>query len=153
MNRNNRYLLDKKKDYRQRVDELELTLTKNFPLENCEWKHEFTPGMYIRTILMKKGQMISSRIHLTEHPFVITKGAVSVKQNDGTWVLLEAGYQGITKPGTHRILYVHVDTNWTTYHANPTDSRDVQEIEDRILDKYENPLLNNLKNEQWLTQQ
>jgi len=89
-------------------------------------KHTFTPFLYTREISMPKGQLVMSRIHLFEHPFVISKGVVSVY--DGTEVVtLEAPYQGVTKAGTKRILYIHEDTVWTTFHA--IDATSIEEVE------------------------
>jgi hypothetical protein len=37
------------------------------------------------------------------------------------------------------------DCVWTTYHLNPSNTEDLQEIEDRIIEKHENPFINNTK--------
>lgn len=84
----------------------------DLPLE-----HVFTPGLYARTIRMPKGALVTSKIHKTEHPFVITQGKVVVWTEDEGAKLITAPYQGVTKPGTRRVLYVVEDTVWTTYHA------------------------------------
>lgn len=145
MNREGKYLSKQKLSYREKIDMVELAMIENFPELNCELKHQFTDGMYIRTILMKANTFVSSKIHNTQHPFNISMGAVSVKLNENEWKLLEAPYLGITEPGTHRLLYVHYDTLWTTYHLNPTNTRDLDEIEARIIRKHTNPLLNKFK--------
>lgn len=98
----------------------------DFPLE-----HRFTPGMYIRTIFMPKDALVISRIHKTEHPFVVTKGHVAVWDEVGGVQHLKAGHIGITKPGTRRVLYIHEDTVWTTFHPGPwspdTNPQDIVE--------------------------
>ena len=98
---------------------------------------------------MPKDSVITSKIHKTEHPFIVSKGVVSVSIDAGEWQLIEAPYSGITKPGTRRILWVHEDTIWTTIHANP-DNENENEIEERIIEKHENPLLN-IKEKERLT--
>ncbi len=51
----------------------------------------------------------------------------------------EAPHTGITMPGTRRLLVMHEDTVWTTFHV--TDLTDPKEIEDEIVLNYKNPLL------------
>lgn len=96
--------------------------------------HRFTNGMYIREIYMGAGTEVVSKIHKTEHPFVISKGVVSVSEDGETWSHLSAPYTGITKPGTQRFLVVHEDTIWTTFHLNPTNETSIPKVEDMIVD-------------------
>lgn len=115
-------------------------LSKNgFELEECALVHRFTPGLYIRQITMPAGSFITSKIHMTEHPFTISYGVVSVWCPHHGTQLLKAPHTGITLPGTRRILFCHSDVVWTTYH--PTDKTDVKEIEDEILFHRVNKLL------------
>jgi len=116
-----------------------------FEFQEAEVKHTFTPGMYAREITMKPGQRITSKIHLTEHQFIISQGSVVVYDGTGE-MLLEAPYHGITKPGTRRVLWIPeefgVDVIWTTFHVLKDGETTVEQIEDRILEKRINPLLN-----------
>lgn len=89
-------------------------------------EHTFTPGLYVREIFMPAGSLVISRIHLFEHPYMITKGSVSVYDGEDI-VFIEAPFRGITKAGTKRILYVHTDTTWTTFHV--TDKTTFEEID------------------------
>jgi hypothetical protein len=125
----------------ERIDTLESVMTENFDSVVCPLIHRFTPNMYIREIFMPKGSLITSKIHMTEHPFTISKGKVSVSIDGNGWEVFEAPYTGITKIGTRRVLYIEEDCVWTTYHVNEDNCTDVAEIEDRILDKYVNKLL------------
>jgi hypothetical protein len=103
--------------------------------------HYFTPGLYCREIYMPAGVTLTSKIHKTEHLFIISKGRCTVATEHGT-MELEAPYTGITKPGTKRALVIHEDTIWTTMHA--TDLTDVDEIEATIIaPTYEQYLLEN----------
>jgi len=129
-----------KKESDLRIDELEAAMLNNFSMINCPLVHRFTEGLYVREILMPAGSLITSKIHKTQHQFFILKGAVSVWNNDGEEVYLEAPYIGTTEPGTRRVLYIWEDCIWATSHPNP-DNETVEEIEERILEKYDNPLL------------
>lgn len=83
--------------------------------------HRFTPGLYIREIFMPKGSLIISLKHLTEHPFIVSKGHAAVLTENGV-EQIKAPYCGITTAGTQRVLYIHEDCVWTTFHVtNETD--------------------------------
>ena len=103
----------------------------SLPQVGCPLVHRFTPGLYIREIFMPKGTLVVSKIHKTEHPFVVSKGRVSVWTADAGVVHLQAPHCGITKPGTRRLLYMHEDVVWTTFH--PTQETDVEKIEAMII--------------------
>lgn len=103
------------------IDRLEEEASK---LEQVELpvSHVFTPGLYARTIYMPAGVKLTSRIHLMEHPFLVSKGVFSVWDASTGWVRISAPYMGITKPGTRRVLEIHEDTIFTTFHVtNETD--------------------------------
>ena len=134
------------KSNKERLDELELEL-RQMDQVNCPLIHRFTPGLYIREIFMPAGSLIVSKIHKTCHPFIVSKGVVHVKINDGEWKRIEAPYSDTTQPGTRRVLYVEEDTIWTTIHRNENDTRDLEELEDIIIEKNDNPLLYPLKKE------
>jgi hypothetical protein len=129
----------------KRIDELELKMATEFPMVDCPLVHRFTNGMYIREIFMPKGTLITSKIHKTQHPFTVSKGVVSVKIDSGEWQTIEAPYTGITQAGTRRVLLIHEDCVWTTYHINKDNCQDIEKIEDRLLYKYVNKLLKNVK--------
>lgn len=114
---------------------------QQFPEIECPVEHRFTPGMYCRTIYMPKDSIVTSKIHKTEHPFVISQGSVSVWTEEQGLISMSAPYMGITKPGTRRVLHVHEPTIWTTFHCNPDDTQDVDQIEQRIIEPHMNPLL------------
>lgn len=101
------------------------------PQIDCPLVHRFTPGLYAREILMLKDTFIVSKIHGTEHPFVILKGSASVWIEGVGVKKLTAPYVGITKPGTRRILYIHDDCSWITFH--PTDKKTVEEVEAEVI--------------------
>lgn len=119
------------------LNQLELLMLESPASINPPLIHRFTPGLYIREIQMPEGSLIVSKIHDTEHPFIVSKGKVSVMTEDNE-IIIEAPYTGITKPGTRRSLYCHTDVVWTTIHKI-TDGETVEQIEERILRKNENP--------------
>jgi len=128
------------KDRNQKIDELEAAMLENFDPVDCPVDHIFTPGLYSRQIFMKAGTFITSKIHKTKHPYIVSQGLVSVWIDEGEEIVIQAPYTGITEPGTRRVLYIWEDTIWTTFHANP-DDENLEQIEERIIEKHENPLL------------
>lgn len=132
-----------------KIDELELAMQEYDPVD-CQLTHTFTENVYTRIIFMKAGTLITSRVHKTRHQFAILAGTVLVKIKDGEWQRLSAPYNGITEPGTRRILYIEEDCVWMTIHfttVKPTDEREesileaVKLVEDDIIEPYENKLL------------
>lgn len=121
------------------IDQAEAILAKGniieFPII-----HRFADGLYIREIFMPAGSLLTSKIHKTEHPFIISKGKVNV-WIDGVVHTYEAPYCGITKPGTRRVLYILEDCVWTTIHRNDDNERDPLVIENRIIEAHDNELL------------
>lgn len=132
--KNNRMAATPGTELCEKIDLFEAKLSEcpqiDFPLN-----HLFTPGLYCRTIFMPKGALLTSKIHLTEHPYVILKGRVSVWTEEAGVKHLDAPYMGVTRAGTRRILYIHEDTVWATFH--PTDKRNVDEIEGEIILKHD----------------
>jgi hypothetical protein len=111
------------------INRLEQAMAQ-LPQQLCPLTHTFTPGLYTRTILMPAGTKLTSRIHLYEHPFVISQGVVRVRDGEGEWVTLQAPHVGVTKPGTRRVLDVIEDTVWSTFHV--TDETDPEKIVDAV---------------------
>jgi hypothetical protein len=112
------------------VDKMQAAM-KRLPQVDCPLVHRFTPGLYVREIFMPKGTFIISKIHKTEHPFIVSKGHVAVWIEGVGVVEIKAPYCGVTKAGTRRILYIREDCVWTTFH--PTDKTDVNEIEKDVI--------------------
>lgn len=109
---------------------------KQMPQVDCPLVHRFTPGLYTREIFMPAGTLIVSKIHMTEHPYVITKGKVAVWVEGKGVEVYGAGHVGITKPGTRRVLYIKEDCSWLTFHA--TDKTTHEEVEKDIIYTPEN---------------
>ena len=103
----------------ERFDAMEcamIQLAESFPVE-CPVEHNFADGMYIRTIHIPAGTLLTSMTHLTKHPFVVTKGVCEVIDTKGRVQRLQAPHLGMTLPGTRRIINAITDLVWTTFHA------------------------------------
>lgn len=131
------------RDNFDKFDEFETGLSASQHTVELPLKHDFVPGMYIRTIYMPAGTLLTSKIHMTEHPFVITKGCACVWIDNVGWQELRAPYTGITLPNTRRVLYIKEDCTWTTFHA--TTLTDVDEIEKMIIEPRKDHLITQAK--------
>jgi hypothetical protein len=118
----------------QLLDELEVALAR-LPRVELPVTHRFTKGMYIREIQIPAGTMLTSMTHKTEHPFVISEGAIKVTSDNEGSVIYEAPHTGITKPHTRRALHALTDVVWTTFHV--TEETDVEKICEQILEPHD----------------
>ena len=91
---------------------------------------------------MPAGTILTSKIHRTEHPYIVSKGHCQVFIEGTGFVSIRAPHLGITKPGTRRLLVIHEETVWTTFHV--TAQTDAAAAEREIIVDYENPLLREL---------
>jgi len=131
--------LKKRKDFRERITDLEKQVT-NFEgvivgeeMEKTNpVKHSFADGCYIREIFNPANELIITKIHKKEHPFFLMEGKMSILTEDGV-KHIEAPYHGITKPGTKRAIYTHTDCVFVTVHA--TENTDIQKIEEEVIAK------------------
>jgi len=130
----------------EKIDELELAMLEQGHFIELPVINTFTPGLYSREIFMPKGTLLTSKVHKTEHPYVILSGKAKVYKADGDFEELEAGFSGITQPNTRRVLYIEEDCKWVTFHplSNEEESARVNGaeeeeilalIEDRIIEK------------------
>ena len=111
--------------YHRKVDELEAGLSQFKQLE-VPTIHRFlsNPGMYIREATAPAGSILTSKEHLTDHPFVMLSGEQSILEPDGTWKRIAAPYMGFTKAGSRRVVMIHSDTTMVTFHATEETNLD-----------------------------
>lgn len=126
------------------INELERFMLHELEPAKEELEHVHTPGLYGRKWSAKAETMCITAEHKVEHQFVILNGVVSVgiiTPNGVVWEneIYEAGKNGITKPGTRRIIYLWSDTTWMTFHPNP-DNLGEEEFVGLVTEKHDNEL-------------
>lgn len=97
--------------------------------------HQFAPGVYMRTLSFKAGSLLVGKIHKHAHPNILSKGEVLVLTEGGGLEHLVGPVQMISPAGTKRAVYALQDTVWTTIHCNPTDTQDLELIENEVIAK------------------
>ncbi len=116
------------------------TRMRGLAIHGMPQTHTFTPGLYAREIRMPRGAVLTSKVHKTQHPFVVSSGAANVyNEAIGRWELIRAPHIGVTQPGTRRLLVIVQDMVWTTFHV--TQTTDLEALEDELLEEDTNPIL------------
>jgi hypothetical protein len=105
--------------------------------------HRFTKGMCIRSWTSPRGVLCTTKKHGTQHPLAIMQGQMSIWTKEEGVVTYAAPNILITEPGTRRILFTHSYVVAVTFH--PTEETDLQKIEDAIIMKHTNRLLEGAK--------
>lgn len=133
-----------RKEANEAIDKLELAMLKRFQSKECPLNHSFFDGIYVRECVLFAGMLVTSKIHLKKHPYVVLKGKAEVFVDGKGWELIEAPYFGTTEAGTRRVLRIIETCHWITFHSNPDDGQDLEIIEERIIEKHDNLLLNEI---------
>ena len=120
----------------RRIDDLESSLRVGIDCEALvevpqQLRHVFTPGLYARELSLPRGTIVVTKIHNTEHPFVVSKGVVRVFIEGVGWETITAPYLGVTKPLTRRVALIVEDCVWTTFH--PTDKTTPEAVESDVI--------------------
>lgn len=96
-------------------------------------QHVFAPGIYLRTIFIPKGGVVVGKIHRHRHGNVLSQGRVVMFTESGGVERMEGPLTMVSDPGTKRAVYAETDTYWTTVHLNPTETRDLAQLEREII--------------------
>ena len=117
-------------DFEKQLSKVEGAMSEDcFPLD-----HVFVDGAYVRTIKIPADIIMTSKIHKVTHPYFVMSGEVDVMTENGMQ-RIKAPYQGVTKAGTKRVLRTYTEVIWTTVHLNPSNTRDLEKIEEQVIAK------------------
>lgn len=113
----------------------------NSPQVECPLDHRFTENQWIRERMVPAGTLFSTYTWRIEHPFFGMMGELLIWDETNGWQLFKSPCQGITKAGTKRVVYAITDVVWVSVHFNPTNTRNIEELEEMWLEKYQNPYI------------
>ena len=103
--------------------------TEVFPL-----KHTFTDGIYIRQMSMKKDSAVIGKIHKNPHVWFLLSGCLSVASETSSKDYKAPCY--VEAPaGSKRVIYAHEDSIWVNVYPNPSNTKDLKELENMIIVK------------------
>ena len=125
---------------RDEVIDVVENIIANQPQVECPVTHRFTPNMYIREVFVPAGTILTSEIHRNEHPHVLSMGKITMWDGEGGEISVSAPYCGVTKANARRVVLVHEDCIFTTFHV--TEATNVEDAEKDIFVDYENVLMN-----------
>jgi len=115
---------------REAIRALEIENLK-LPQVDIPMEHHYVNRMYWRERPVKKGWVITTKIHKEAGITVILKGQLVFITEEG-WTRVTAPAMFETHPGTKRVIFVEEDAIFSTIHPNFEDSRDPDELEARI---------------------
>ena len=106
---------------------------KSIPVVNeIPITHKFADGVYIRQMDMKKGQIVVGAVHKHLHAWFLMTGRVLINDN-GEKIEHIAPCYTISKPGARRVIYAVEDSIFVNVHKNPTNTKDIKELEKQIV--------------------
>lgn len=102
-----------------------------FEQRDCPVGHLFSPGIYLRTIIMPADTFVVGKLHATEHPNILISGDVTVWTAQDGVHRLQGPKAWVSGAGVKKVLYTHTDCVWMTVHA--TEETDLIELENRLI--------------------
>ena len=136
------------KNFRDTVSKLEQNLisiadgeniiagTKEKPIitdnEQLPINHFFMDGVYIREMTMYKGMVVIGAIHKDLHMFFLLKGHLTVSNEEGVVEHIAPCFIK-SSPGVKRVLYAHEDSIWYNTHKNPSNTKNVEQLEKELV--------------------
>jgi hypothetical protein len=94
-----------------------------FKIEN-----EFSDQLYMRKMYMPKESMVVSAMHHTEHFWFLLKGKIIVNTQGEEIEHIAPCYEKSLK-GAKRLILALKDSLFVNIHKNPTNTKDMEEIE------------------------
>jgi len=99
--------------------------------EIVKTEHNFSDGVYIRTVTMMSDSLVLGARHKTKHMNIISKGKVTFSI-DGIMTTVEAPCMFESDAGDSKVLYNHDEVVWSTIHV--TDETDIKVLESQLAD-------------------
>lgn len=90
--------------------------------------HEFTDGIYMRRMDIHAGALIVGAIWKHEHFCFLLEGSISIADKFGVQDYIAPCYVR-SLPGAQRVIHAYEDSVFMNIHKNPTNTRDLKEIE------------------------
>tara|TARA_Y100000592_G_C5437228_1_gene301390 strand:+ start:1015 stop:1458 length:444 start_codon:yes stop_codon:yes gene_type:complete len=106
---------------------------KNIPvIDEIPITHKFADQLYIRQMDMKAGQIVVGAIHNHLHVWFLMTGRVLIN-NNGKKVEHIAPCYTVSEPGSRRVIYAVEDSIFINVHKNPSNTKDIKELEKEIV--------------------
>lgn len=143
---------NKVSNFTQKLESLQELMIANNDLENIygdgenlvdnevfQISHDYCGPLYMRKMIMPKDSVVVSAVHHTNHFWFLLKGKISVTTDEETVEHIAPCYSRSLK-GAKRFIVCVEECLFINVHANPTESKDIEEIQDDLysitLDEY-----------------
>jgi hypothetical protein len=107
-------------------DGKELVSNEEFPIS-----HDFSDQLYMRKMKMKKGSLVVSTYHNTDHFWFLLEGRIQVNTGGEIVEHIAPCYEKSTK-GAKRLIICLEDCVFINVHKNPTNTESLKEIEKNL---------------------
>ena len=102
-------------------------------------EHLFGEGTYCRVMRLSEGDLIVGKTHRFDHVVAVLYGNMGVADVSGARSLYCTGQVFESKAGTKRAIIALTDCAMMTIHPNPTNTRDIAQLEAELIQPEESP--------------
>jgi mannose-6-phosphate isomerase-like protein (cupin superfamily) len=110
----------------RRIELLEKYLL-TLPQTDTPVAHDFSDGLYARTMFIPEGTLAVGAVHSSESFLFVRYGEATIWTEDSE-TRIHVGMMIKGKVGVKRVAYAHMDTLFTTVHANPNNEKDPDKL-------------------------
>ena len=115
---------------------------EKMPQVNLPVEHYQVDGVYVRSMFIPAGTILTGKIHNFENIAILAQGTIRVSNGTESYVLA-APHIMVDKPGVKRIGYAETDVTFITVHK--TANTEIDDIEKELVsdtfEEYEQQLL------------
>ena len=105
-------------------------------------EHYQIDGVYVRSMFIPAGTILTGKIHNFESIAILAKGRIRITNGTESYIISE-GHIMVDKPGVKRLGYAETDVIFITVHR--TDNTEIEAIEKELVsatfEEYEQQLL------------
>ncbi len=102
-------------------------------------EHFFGEGTYCRIMRLDEGNLIVGKTHRFDHVVVVLHGNMGVADVSGSRALYCTGDVFESKAGAKRAIIALTDCAMMTIHPNPTNTRDIAQLEAELIQPEDTP--------------
>jgi hypothetical protein len=109
---------------------------------DCPVKHYQVDGVYVRSMFIPAGTLLTGKIHNFENIAILAQGTIRISNGTESYVI-SAPHVMVDKPGVKRIGYAETDVTFITVHK--TVNTEIEAIEKELVsatfEEYQQQLL------------
>ena len=135
---------DKLSNFTKRLEEFQNTMIANNDIEGVYGDgkslvnnelipitHNFSDQLYMRQMRMPAGSIVVSAVHHTDHFWFLMTGKILVTTNGETIEHIAPCYE-LSIKGAKRLIHCIEDCIFINVHKNPTNTKDMSLVEDKL---------------------